>query len=559
MSRLLTLHDPAEARGYYEAGLWRRDTLYSLASDHARERGSAIAVSDPYQRLSWAELHERVEQVSAALQAAGLREGDRVSVWMSNRVEAVAVFLACSRNNYVFNTSLHHTYTVAEVVRLLEHVSCSAFFGQIGHGADGKVTDVFTQVRALPSIKAVFALQDRAGDQPLPDGVRPFPDASFASSAEPVDDPDKVVYLAFTSGTTGAAKGVMHSANTLLANARAMVEDWGHDHETVLLTFSQLSHHIGIVALNQVLIGGMELVLHDTAAGIEPIDRIEQSGATYVMGVPTHAMDILSALKRTGRQALGNVKTFYMAGAPIPTETAEHLLALGVKPQNIYGMTENGSHNYTMPCDAANIITSTCGKPCNAYAVKLFDPQNPDVEVPHGEVGEIAGKGAMRMLGYFANQNVTQASINASGWFLSGDLGRLDSQGNLQVVGRQKDMIIRGGHNIHPAGIEDLAMHHAAIERAAAVPVDDERLGEKVCLLVTTIDGQPLSGDIALEHLNASGLSRYDMPEYFAVVPSFPLGPTGKVLKRELVSMLRAGVIDPVPVRWNAKREITSS
>jgi acyl-CoA synthetase len=138
MSRLLTLHDPAEAAVYYQAGLWRSDTLYGLAVKHAQERGDAYALRDPYRRLTWRELVAEADQVAGDLHAAGIRAGERVSIWMSNRVEAVIVFLACSRNGYVYNTSLHQSYTVAEIRTLLERVSCRALFAQIDYGADGR-------------------------------------------------------------------------------------------------------------------------------------------------------------------------------------------------------------------------------------------------------------------------------------------------------------------------------------------------------------------------------------------------------------------------------------
>jgi acyl-CoA synthetase len=168
-------------------------------------------------------------------------------------------------------------------------------------------------------------------------------------------------------------------------------------------------------------------------------------------------------------------------------------------------------------------------------------------------VGEIAGRGAMRMLGYFDNQDATERSFNRHGWFLSGDLGRFDARDNLQIVGRGKDIIIRGGHNIHPARVEDLAMRHAAVGKAAAIGVPDERLGERVCLAITLADDSsaPPAADDVLAFLSRSGLSRYDMPEYLAVLDEFPLGPTGKVLKRELVNWLADGRLPLQPVRWS--------
>ena len=539
MARILTLHDPTEARDYHESGLWRRDTLYSLAAGWAAERGDAPALRDPSRRLNWRELVEEADVVAAALQDVGLIAGDRVSVFMRNRVEAVIIFLACSRNGYVFNTSLHATYTPEEVATWLDRVSSRALFAEVGHGASADRADLFALTIALPSMRAVFAI---ATGSELPVGCRGFPHGP-ADQSPVANDPDKIVYLAFTSGTSGPPKGVMHSDNSLLANARAMVADWGHGHDTVLLSLSQMSHHIGTVALTQALVGGFELVLSDPSVGIDSIDWIEQTGATYVMGVPTHAMDLLATLDARGADKLGRVKTFYLAGAPIPRATAQSLLARGITPQNVYGMTENGSHQYTRPSDPIDTIIGSCGKACDAYEVKLFGRDDRDVEVEAGEVGEIGGRGAMRMLGYFGNQSATEASFNAGGWFMSGDLGRFDTGGNLEIVGRTKDMIIRGGHNIHPARIEDLALRHPAVLKAAAVAVPDERLGERVCLVL--VAGSAIDGETLLTHLDAAGLSKYDMPEYLVVAEQLPLGPTGKILKRELTTWIGSGRLVP--------------
>src|SRR6266851_5469306 len=161
MARLLTLHHPNEAREYYAAGLWQRSSLYDLVSRWAIERGDSPALRDASRRLTWSQFKAEVDTVAEVLRESGLTAGERVSVWMSNRIEAVVIFIACSRNGYVFNTSLHHTYTVEEVVALLERVHCRAFFGEFLHGADGGSADVFSRVAALPGVKASFALQPR--------------------------------------------------------------------------------------------------------------------------------------------------------------------------------------------------------------------------------------------------------------------------------------------------------------------------------------------------------------------------------------------------------------
>jgi acyl-CoA synthetase len=547
LSTILTLHDPQIARRYYAEGHWRDDTLYSLLRKHANARPNAYALHDSRRRLTWKELLQWVEAIAADLHEAGLKRGQRVSVWLPNCAEGVAVFLACSRNGYVCNPSLHQNYTVAEVAQLMERISTAALFAQRGHGADGRTNDVFAAARALGSMKRVYFVREPVS------GARAVPaaEAGAAAAAPPPDEnPDKIVYLAFTSGTTGMPKGVLHSDNTLLANGRAMVHDWQHDERTILYSHSPLSHHIATVAVEQSLAAGFELVVNDLRPGMKPLDWILETGATYVMGVPTHAVDVLADIKRRGMSKLGNVTLFYMAGSVIPPETARTFLDLGIKPQNIYGMTENGSHQYTMPDDSVETITSTCGRACMGYETRLWDPENADSEAKPGEIGEIGTRGALLMLGYFDNQAATENSFNASGWFMSGDLGRIDARGNLQIVGRKKDLIIRGGHNIYPAQIETLAVKHPDVLKAAAYPVADARLGERVCIAVVTREGVHIEGAQLLEHLHASGLSKYDMPEYYLALEEFPMTASGKVLKRELVEWTRSGRVTPQPVRW---------
>src|SRR5437868_4126482 len=542
---ILTLHDPEVARRYYAAGLWREDTLYTLLAQHAARRPDAFALRDSRRRLTWAELQTIIDAVAADLDRAGLKRGERVAVWLPNRVEAVAVLLACSRQGYVCNPSLHRNYTVAEIVELLTRTRAAALFAQPGYGADAHRADIFAAVSELPNLRRVYTL----GDGPA--NATPFPPPGSSRPLPPIDtNPDKVTYLAFTSGTTGTPKGVMHSDNTLLANARTMVEDWHHDERTILLSRSPLSHHIAAVAIAQALAAGMELVVNDPPAGTTPLDWIIETGASYVMGVPTHAMDILGELRARQVDGLGRVKVFYMAGSPIPREVARAFLDRGVTPQNVYGMSENSSHQYTLPSDPPETIVATCGKACRAYEIRLWDQENPDIELPSGEIGEIGGRGACLTLGYFDNQQATEESFNRLGWFMSGDLGRFDPNGNLAIVGRKKDLIIRGGHNIHPAKIEDLTMRHPAVARCAAFAVADYRLGEQVCLSVIFHEGTSAEADELLRHLHETGLSRYDMPEYFIAMNAYPLTASGKILKRELVAWAKSGHIRPVPVRW---------
>ena len=554
MSTILTLHDPQTAHEYYASGVWRADTLYTLLAGHARVRPQAYALRDSARRITWPQLLEWVDALAAELHAAGLKRGQRVSVWLPNRIEAVVVLLACSRNGYVCNPSLHQNYSVGEIVQLLGRIQTAALFAQPGYGADADKMDVFAAARALPEMKRMYRLLPSGASHVAREDDAAFPLIGKAPPTGALPDPDlnpdKIVYLAFTSGTTGMPKGVLHSDNTLLANGRAMVKDWHHDDQTILFSHSPLSHHIATVAIEQSLVAGFEVVVNDLPLGKKPLDWIVETGATYVMGVPTHAMDILAGMKRRGMNKLGRVSIFYMAGSIIPPQTAKAFLDMGIKPQNIYGMTENGSHQYTFPDDDVETITATCGRACHGYETRLWDQENPDREAKPGEIGEIGTRGALLMLGYFDNQTATETSFNASGWFMSGDLGRCDAKGNLQIVGRKKDLIIRGGHNIYPARIENLTVKHPAVLKAAAFPIPDERLGERVCLAIITRDATAVDADQMLKHLYDSGLSKYDMPEYFIRLDAFPQTASGKILKRELVEWAKAGKIKPAPVRW---------
>ena len=547
---LLTRHDPAEAQIFHANGTWGDETHYRLLAKNAAARPDAFALRDGARRLTWSELVHWVDAMSADLAAQGLRANDRVSLWASNRIESVVMYLACSRNGYACNPSLHRTYTVDEISGLLDRLSTKAILVEEGWGADVYRHDPFEALGSLPAMRKVYRVPATRETGPE------FPSTKSADIELPAsnENPNKVCYLAFTSGTTGTPKCVMHSDNTLLANARDMVRDWKHDETSRLLSLSPLSHHIAWVGIAQWLLFGGEFVTDDPPAGVSKLDWILETEPTYIMGVPTHAMDALAEMHKRGMDKMGTVKVFYMAGAPIPPAIAQSFVEMGVTPQNVYGMTENSSHHYTWPDDPQGTICESCGRGGKAYRLKIFDPEKPDIEMPQGEVGHIAGKGACLMLGYFDNQKATEESFNKDGWFLSGDLGLIDADGCLRFVGRLKDIIIRGGKNIHPKKIEDLAIKHPNIEKAAAFPVPDERLGERVCLAVLSTGREPEGQDV-LGHLFGHGLSIYDMPEYYIVMTEFPLTPSGKILKRELTEWAKDGRLKPDPIRFAKPKE----
>lgn len=521
--------------------MWRGDTFYSLLDLHARQRPNHFALRDSGRRLTWAEFQARVDEMAVRLRSLRLAPGARVSLLMSNRIESVLGAIAAIREGLVVNPSLHRDLSSGEVVDLLQRLDTKVILLERGYGADrdGDLPNNLQQRLPEIHVEALAAAHSFVQNDVAP-----------AQGKPPPEDPDAVAYLAFTSGTTGLPKGVMHSQNTLLANARDMVSAWGVDESKAILCLGPSSHHIFWVGVCQALIAGAEFILNDPPEGSSTLDWVCLSRATYLMGVPTHAVDLLAAQRARGLDRLGDVEVLYMAGAPIPSTLAAGLLEQGIKPQNVYGMTENSSHNFTRPGDTTETIVNTCGQPGGAYDLEIVSTEDPDVPVAHGEVGEIAGRGACLMLGYFSDQQATEASFNRDGWFLSGDLGRLDDRGNLEVVGRIKDVIIRGGHNIYPARIEELAHSHEKILGAAAVAIPDTRLGEKVCLAVLPVQGQTLEANEVLSHLAAGGLPITSMPEFYLQMDEFPRTGSGKVLKRGIQEMIAAGDVRPVACRY---------
>jgi acyl-CoA synthetase len=254
-------------------------------------------------------------------------------------------------------------------------------------------------------------------------------------------------------------------------------------------------------------------------------------------------------LRARGQQRLGAVRGFRISGAAAPAAVAAELMRHGIVPQSGYGMTETCSHQYTLPDDPPARIVETSGRACEGYEIRIWREDDPDSECAPGEIGEIGGRGPSLMLGYFDDQRATEAAFNAEGWFMTGDLGRLDDQGYLRITGRKKDVIIRGGRNINPAHIEALALRCDAVEKAAAFPVPDSRLGERVCLAVVMRPGRPLDAQAMLEHLDKAGLSKHDMPEFILPLAQMPLTASGKIVKRELVRWVAEGQAQPVPGR----------
>ena len=541
---LLTLFDTDRYDEYYRAGFWRDDTVYALVRAHAQCTPERTAVRSVHGGLTYRALLAQVDAFADDLARKGVLPGQRVAVWLPSRPETIVALVACSRNGYVCCPSLHRDHTVGDVIGLLTRMRASAMVAQAAYGTDAANNDLFAQLPSVETLRQVYRLESAAAGR--------APGIVAAASDKPVappPNPDRILYLAFTSGTTGEPKGVMHSDNTLLANARALASDWAIDDQSVVYSLSPLSHNLGFGAMIMALAVGGQIVVHDLPRGASLIDRLIDTGTTFLVGVPTHAVDLLAEMKARRLSGIGVLRGFRISGAAAPAELVTDLIAHGIAPQSGYGMTETCSHQYTLPNDDPKLIVESCGKACPGYEVRIFDRDDANRELPPREIGEIGGRGASLMLGYFDDQRATEAAFNRDGWFMTGDLGWVDENGYLRITGRKKDVIIRGGRNIYPARIEALAAQHDAVARVAAVPVADPRLGERVCLAVMFRPGKAASAEELLHHLGDAGLSKYQMPEFFLHLDEIPLTASGKLRKRDIVDWIADGRVRPTEIR----------
>lgn len=535
--------DAATVQAYHASGAWGAQTFYDIVAAHAAARPDAPAITTSFRTYSWRDLVGLIDDFTADLAGRGLVPGDTVFVGAPNRVETVIALLAASRDGFVCCPSPHRNHTIAEIADMCARASCAAYIHQPGHGADANGDEILALIRDIPSVRHIYEL-------PPAEDAAPFGGRLMeAGSASPAaGDPDRITYLAFTSGSTGKPKGVMHSDNTQLVAARGIAGAWGLGPHTVTLSLSPFSHNLGCGTLWSSLVAGGEFVLHDWPRGENLVDRIDAAGVNYLVGVPTHAMDLLAELKARGIDRYEALHSFRVSAAACPEQVAADLYDLGIPVQKGYGMTETNGHQLGLPGDSREQVMRTSGVCCPDYEIAVFDANDPDRALPPRQTGLVAGKGASLMLGYFRDAAATEACLNGDDWFLTGDLGMLDEDGYLRLTGRKKELIVRGGHNINPNVIEDYALRHAAIDLVAAIPVPDDRLGERACLAVMFADGQSIAPSELLGHLLNEGLSRYDLPEFWLPQADIPLMPNGKMDKLEIIRRVRAGTLTPEPV-----------
>src|ERR1700738_3626775 len=320
---LLTLFDTERYQEHYRTGFWRDDTFYMLVRAHAERTPDRIAIRSRQGDVSYGDLLKHADAFAADLASKGVIAGQRVAVGVPSRPETVIALLACSRNRYICCPSLHRDHTVGEIAALLQRMRAAAVVAEVGYGADAGKNDLFAQLPAVEGIRHVYRLEKTSsGYQP---GI------VSATQAEPptapaTQNPNRILYLAFTSGTTGVPKGVMHSDNTLLANARALSSDWNINNESVVYSLSPLSHNLGFGAMIMTLAVGGQLVIHDMPRSRSLVDRLIETGTTFLVGVPTHAIDLLAEVKFRNLSGVGRLRGFRISGAAAPQQVIAEFL-----------------------------------------------------------------------------------------------------------------------------------------------------------------------------------------------------------------------------------------
>jgi acyl-CoA synthetase (AMP-forming)/AMP-acid ligase II len=359
--------------------------------------------------------------------------------------------------------------------------------------------------------------------------------------------------MAFTSGTTGNPKGVMHSHNTTLAAARILNGDIGLAADDVMMVWLPLGLNWGYLTLVQAVVAGARAVLLDRFAPVAALDLIERERVTYI---PTAPASLTAILQQPGldRCDLSSLRIVVSGGASAPVETirAWRRVAPGALLE-LLGMLETGYQAYTRPGDDPEAVAGSVGVPASHMGLRLVDAQGR--EVAPGEEGDICCDGPSVHLGYHNNPAANAEAFLPDGWFRSGDLGVIGPDGRLRIVGRLKEMINRGGKKFFPREIEEILYTHPQVLYAAIVGIPDARLGERNCLCLVPRPGTVPTLDDFVAFLGDS-VATYKLPERLELFTQFPFTPTGKIQRHMLVREVMARIsAAPDPQRIRSMRD----
>ena len=504
----------------------------------------ALVVRSQGYRATYGELWDATTRAARALLARGVTRGDRVGLWSPNRFEWVVLQFATARVGAIL-VNINPAYKTTELEYVLNQSGARLLFHARAFRTNdyvGMLAEV--RVRCTQLVEAIV----------IDDGWGAFEASASGASMEVLaqreselqfDDPINIQY---TSGTTGAPKGATLSHHNILNNGFFVGEAMQLTDADRVCIPVPLYHCFGMVLGNLgCTTHGATMVLPGEAFDAHSVlETVAAERCTALYGVPTMFIGELDH-PRFAEFDLSTLRTGIMAGSPCPIEVMKSVVArMNMREVTIcYGMTETSPvSTQTGASDPLDKRVGTVGRIHPHVEVKVVDPET-GATVARGQRGELCTRGYSVMLGYWANETATAAAIDPSGWMHSGDLATMDEEGYVNIVGRIKDMIIRGGENVYPREVEEFLHTHASIREAQVIGVPSAKYGEEVMAWIRLRDGASLGTD-ELQAFCTGKVATYKIPRYWKVVTEFPMTVTGKIQKFRMreMSIVELGLTD---------------
>lgn len=489
----------------------------------------ALVVRHQNRRLTYDQLWIATTELACGLLAVGVQRGDRVGIWAPNRYEWVVVQYATARIGAIL-VNINPAYKAAELEYVLNQSGVSVLLLAAGFRQTDYVA-LFEQVKPkCPSLRQAFVLE-KDWDRLRAVGDRITFDVMAKREAElQFDD---AINIQYTSGTTGFPKGATLSHHNILNNAYFVARQLRYTDADRVCIPVPFYHCFGMVLANLACTscGACMVVPGESYDPLAVLETVQAEKCTSLYGVPTMFIGVVDH-PRFREFEVSSLRTGIMAGAPCPVELMKRVVTDLHMPEVAigYGMTETSPIS-TMSAidDPVERRVGTVGRVLPHIEIKIVDPATGAI-VPRGTPGEFCTRGYSVMLGYWNNDEATRAAIDPGGWMHSGDLATMDEAGYVNITGRIKDMIIRGGENISPREIEEFLHTHANVSQAQVIGVPSAKYGEEVMAWVMAKPGVSLTAD-ELTRFCVGKIATYKIPRYWKFVDTFPMTVTGKVQK----------------------------
>jgi acyl-CoA synthetase (AMP-forming)/AMP-acid ligase II len=512
---------------------WKDQTFSEILERRARETPDREALCDARRRITYGQLWAEVRRFAEFLRRQGVQRGDVVTLQLPNRIEFPVVFYSLELIGAVAN-KISADFRAMEVEYILRFSKSKAYVC----ASQFKGFDYLAMIRelrpGLPDLSLVICVDDIDAGDVVSFGKVVNDTPEIAEGDRIRMSPLDVMRMCFTSGTTGNPKGVLHCFNTTLSTCEVFNRELAVTERDVMLDYLPVGLNWGYMTLVQAAMAGARVVLMERFSAEGALDLIEKERVTYIPTAPASIVAMLNAPSLAGRD-LSSLRLVITGGASAAVETIKAFQAAvpHAKLVELYGMLETGYHCFTRLTDDPLKVNGTVGHCVEEMGIRIIDDDGRDV--PHGEVGEIAAVGPSVHMGYLDNPAANRDAFTADGWFRTGDLGQfVDGEGNVRIAGRKKEIINRGGKKYFPREIEELLYEHPGIVQAAIVGAPDPRLGEKNCLCVIPREGAKLTLEEVVTFLKGR-VADYKLPEALVMMDDFPMTPTGKIRRPELV------------------------